>query len=114
MPFPKKFKKLLETSFNDIELPDYAWLTYAVCGCHKDSCGWGGWVIDSVFAKDGLKNSEGTKDKSLPIMDDLDCPICKKPLFRTEVNIRFVPSEDQKPVHGIPGVDYEVAPIEYE
>ncbi len=114
MSFPKKFKKLLETSYNDIDLPDYSWIVYAVCGCDEDSCGWKGWIIDGIFKKDGHQHPTGTMDKSLPIAENQNCPICGKQLFRTDVNIKFVPSKNQKPVHGDPNVDYEVKPIQYD
>ena len=56
----------------------------------------------------------GTGDKSLIIDDGQKCPNCGKGLFRTAASIRYTPSEDQTPVHGVPGEDYEVAPLEYE
>ncbi len=114
MPFPKKFKKLLETSLNDIDKPDYSWLTYAVCGCQEDACGWSGWVIEAVFKKTNNKHTTGTGDKSLSSLCNSVCPNCGKTLFLTEASIRFVPSKNQRPIHGIPGVDYEISPIEYE
>lgn len=39
MGFPKKFKHLLEIKLKDLEFPDYAWLSYAVCANYEDSCG---------------------------------------------------------------------------
>jgi len=51
MGFPRKFKALLETKLNDVESPDYLWLTYAVCAMSTDACGWGGWIVDGAFKK---------------------------------------------------------------
>lgn len=107
MAFPKKFKHLLELKKEGVELPDYAWLTYSVCACEKDSCGWGGWTIEAVFKKNS------TDDQKLSADDDQKCPECGKDLFRTNVSIKFEPSKDQAPKL-VSGVDYESVPIEYE
>ena len=101
MAFPRKFKNLLELTYEQVEQPSYVWLTYAVCGCGADSCGWQGWVVESAFVR-----REEDDDLLLPSDDHLDCPECRKPLFRTEVSYRFEPSRDQAhPL--VPGVDYE-------
>ena len=31
MAFPAKFRHLLELTADDLDMPDYLWLTYAVC-----------------------------------------------------------------------------------
>ena len=113
MPFPRKFQYLLDLRPADVELPDYAWLVYGVCGVEQDSCGWAGWVIEAVFQRDGRLHPTGTGDKLLSADDGLQCPKCGRDLFRTE-SVRMEPSADQKPPHGYPGIDYEVAPMEYE
>lgn len=114
MAFPRKFKKLLELELSDVEKPDYVWLTYAVCGGSADACGWAGWAIEAAFSFTSEHYPTGTGDKLLEALDDLTCPRCGKDLFRTAASIRFEPSEDQTPVHGLPGVDYDVVPREYE
>jgi hypothetical protein len=106
MAFPHKFKKLLESKDNDVDRPDYLWLVYAVCGCEEDSCGWQGWIIDGVF------KATCSNDTLLPSAATEDCPNCGKPLFRTEVELKFSPSEDQSGGL-IRNVDYEVGEIEY-
>ena len=108
MSFPRKFKSLLEVTHEQVEKPSYVWLNYAVCGCGSDSCGWQGWIVESAFV-----SREGDDDLLLPSDRHLNCPECRKPLFRTEVTCRFEPSEDQTPSL-IPGVDYEEPPMEYE
>jgi hypothetical protein len=108
MPFPRKFKSLLEIELEDVEVPDHAWIVYAVCGCYQGSCGWGGWILEAAI------KGEGAGRRILPSADPLWCPRCGKDLFRTEAALRMVPSDDQRPVHGYPGVDYEVAPVEFE
>jgi hypothetical protein len=105
MPYPKKFKKLLETKLSDIELPDYAWLTYAVCACDVDSCGWGGWIIEDLVNE--------KLEKHLDIDDRQICPQCGKELFRTDASLKLVVSKDQTP-NLIQGVDYEVLPMEFD
>src|SRR5271155_549210 len=38
--FPDKFRALLETTEADLLVPDRVWISFAVCACEKDSCGW--------------------------------------------------------------------------
>lgn len=115
MSLPAKYRNLLELTLKDVETPDYAWLTYAVCGLTDDSCGWGGWIIEGVFKKTGQRYATGTGDKSLPSGDDIQtCPCCGRKLFRTSASIRMTPSADQTPVHGEPGIDYEAIDTQYD
>lgn len=114
MPFPKKFRSLLETTIQDVEAPDYVWLTYAVCATEQDSCGWRGWMIEAAFKEIGELCATRTGDRVLNAMDDQVCPRCGDPLFRTEASLRMVASEDQARPEGRRGVDYEVDPIDYE
>ena len=106
MPFPLKFKDLIELTYDEVEKPTSIWINYAVCAYREDSCEWQGWVLDKAEA------IRGTVEKVLPSDDHLDCPRCGNPLFRTEVNYRFVLSQDQAPKL-IPEVDYEAAPVVY-
>jgi hypothetical protein len=115
MVYPAKFRTLLELELKDVEAPDYAWLTYAVCGTTEDACSWNGWMLEGAFKKNGKRYPTATGDKSLrTIGDDQGCPVCGRKLFRTGATLRFEPSADQKPIHGEPGVDYETSPMEYE
>jgi hypothetical protein len=59
MGFPRKFKELLEIDLSDVDRPDEAWLTYAVCATEKNSCGWGGWMLEDI------RNNADGKDSSL-------------------------------------------------
>jgi hypothetical protein len=113
MPFPSRFKPLLELTFADLTKPDYLWLTYSVCGCDHDSCGWHGWVLEAIFARSITVQPTGTGDALLPSSGD-SCPRCGRPLFRTAASVRFEPSAAQVPVHGEPHEDYDPAPMEYE
>lgn len=106
MPFPLKFKDLIELSADQVEKPSNVWLNYGVCAARDDSCGWQGWVIDRVESK------HGDVVTVLPSDEDLNCPRCGNPLFRTEANHKFELSRDQS-AKLIPDVDYEVAPIIY-
>jgi hypothetical protein len=107
MGFPRKFKPRLEVKKDNVSLPDEAWITYTVCGCEKNSCGWEGWVLESARRK------EGKKKKEQPIDDAWLCPACLKPLFRTGVSLRFTPSRNQTP-DLIPRVDYRVSKVRYK
>ena len=113
MPYPRKFKSLLESKLKDVEIPDYIWLTYAVCATEKDSCGWGGWIIEAAFKKSKNKHATSTGDKLLNAADKQICPQCGKELFRTAASVRYEPSKDQARSL-VQGFDYEVVPLEYE
>ena len=78
MPYPRKFKKLLEMELKDVKVPDYVWLTYAVCATERESCGWGGWIIEAAFER-----SRDVGANLLPAVDEHLCPRCGKKLFRT-------------------------------
>jgi hypothetical protein len=110
MALPRKFRHLIELELRDVEKPDYVWLTYAVCATEKDSCGWGGWMIEAAFKQTDGKHLTGTGDKVLSAAMDQVCPRCGKTTFRTAASIRMVPSEDQTQ----PETDGECLPIEYE
>jgi len=112
MAFPAKFRHLLELTADDLDMPDYLWLTYAVCAVTAEGCGWGGWMIDAVFHRDGQKHATGTGDRLLSAVDEQVCPRCGRETFRT-VDLRVEPSADQTPPLR-PGIDYEVLPTEYD
>ena len=102
MPFPKKFKKLLETCRGEVEEPKQVWLSYAVCGVVASACGWGGWILENVIGKSG----------NLPAYTEQICPLCGKPLFRTEVATKFQRAANQTP-RLVAGRDYKVIPPKY-
>lgn len=88
MPFYKKFKHLLDLELKDVEIPDYVILTYAVCACDKDACGWGGWMIEAAFKRMEQKNyPTSTGDKLVSSFDEQVCPNCGKGTFRTGASI---------------------------
>lgn len=109
MGYPIKFKELIETELKDIDQPDEAWLTYAVCATEKDSCGWGGWMLETIQKNTGEEGLSIT----LPAFCEQVCPCCGRGTFRTDATLKFVPSSDQTG-RLVPGVDYEVVPIEYD
>jgi hypothetical protein len=76
MAFPRKFKKRLELKPTDVVLANEVWVTYAVCGCDQDACGWEGWILESAAKKSRKKKQQ------LYVADD-NCPQCRKELFRT-------------------------------
>lgn len=85
----EKCKRLRELESKDVEMPDYAYLVYAVCACHKKACGWGGWVIDAAFKITEKKYPTDTGDKALPSKMNETCPVCGNELFRTGASIRL-------------------------
>jgi hypothetical protein len=106
MTFPLKFKPRLELKKAGVAVPGEAWITYAVCGCQKDSCGWEGWILECV------RRTKGKATEQLPIDSSQRCPNCRKPLFRTEVSYRFTRAAKQTP-DLIPHTDYRVAKMRY-
>lgn len=113
MAFPAKFRHLIERSADDVELPDYVWLAYAACAVTAEGCGWEGWMLETAFRRDGAKHPTSTGDRLLSAADEQACPRCGRETFRTEVAVRLEPSVDQSPPRRA-GIDYDVAPIEYE
>lgn len=114
MALPAKFRHLLELTAADVESPDYVLLTYAVCAVTKESCGWGGWMIEAAFKSDGKKHPTGTGDRLVSAADEQICPRCGGETFRTEVTLRFEPSLDQSWPRLRTGIDYDESPMEYE
>jgi|GEM_PF-1250154 len=110
MKFPRKFKNLLEIELKDVDLPDEAWLTYAVCVLKNDSCGWGGWILEAALKK----SSSDSSFSALSASDAQICPRCGLQTFRTGATLKFVQSSDQTAPSGVPDVDYEVTTIEYD
>ncbi len=113
MGIPRRFKSLIETELKDVDIPDYAYLTYAVCAIDKESCGWAGWMIEAVFKKTGKEYPTGTGDKLLPAMMDQVCPRCGKVTWRTMASIVVVPSNDQELRAGARR-DYDILEVEYD
>ena len=113
MTFPYKFKHLIEKGINDVDIPDYLYLVWGVCGTDENSCAWEGWMLEAVFKKSSDSHPTSTGDRLLKASDDLICPRCGKPIFRTSALIKMNPAEDQRPVL-IEGQDYVAVPIEYK
>jgi hypothetical protein len=89
MTFPAKYRALLELTARDVEEPDYAWLTYAVCGLTEAACGWHGWILAALFKRTEEQFPTGTGDKRLEGDYSEACPRCGGALFRTEMSVRF-------------------------
>jgi len=113
MPFPAKFRHLIERTAAEVESPDYVWLAYAVCAVTTEGCGWEGWMIEAAFRRDGAKHPTGTGDRLVNAANEQTCPRCGRETFRTEVALRLEPSTDQSPPSRL-GIDHEVAPTEFE
>ncbi len=107
MAFPSKFKDRLELTKKDVDIPRHSWLVYAVCGCEEDSCGWEGWILESVTKTD--------QDKEIRLNCDHHqiCPKCGKTMFRTNTQIKMEYSKDQSGLLG-PDIDYESEPMKYD
>jgi hypothetical protein len=112
MAFPAKFRQLIELTAADVEKPDYVYLSYAVCAVTKEGCGWGGWMIEAAFRRDGKNHPTGTGDRLLSAADEQICPRCGGETFMTEVDLCMEPVGETKRLRQ--GIDYEVVPIEYE
>ena len=91
-----KFAALADKKLEDVEVPDYVWLTYSVCVMGEHACGWEGWLIEGAFKKTVERFATGTGDKLLPAVDKQICPQCSRTLFRTEASIKLVPEVSGK------------------
>jgi hypothetical protein len=113
MPFPRKFKELLESSAT--ETPEHVYMVYAVCGTVPESCGWSGWALEEALRATGTPYFRGPGGRIIESDDYLHCPKCGHPLFRTADAVRFDRSA-QQPVpnpNWVEGIHYEVAEMEY-
>jgi hypothetical protein len=106
MSFPEKFRALVELREGQVTVPDYVWLSYAVCAVEEDSCGWRGWVIESAWKIVG----EDLKEIEVEADTEQGCPVCGKQAFRTGVEKQFRLNPDAGPKITYP---YETAPITF-
>ena len=114
MAFPRKFKELLETELDDVNVPDYLMLTYAVCGCFSDSCGWAGWIIEGALQKTKERYSTGTGGKLLPADYEQRCPKCGKSTFRTGASIVMEPTPNPSKYKSLLAMEFKSDPMTYE
>jgi hypothetical protein len=103
MPFPEKFRALIELTEGQVTVPDFVYLSYGVCAVEEDSCGWVGWIIEDTTKRTG--------DREVTVEADTEqrCPMCGKLVFRTEVLKRF----RLEPEWSRGEIDYEIAPITF-
>ena len=104
MSFPEKFRALIETREDQIIIPDYLWLSFAVCAVDDDSCGWTGWILESAW-----KSVEGREDE-VAADTGQRYPQCGKDLYRTAVEKQFRWNPHAGPKISYP---YETAPIRF-
>jgi hypothetical protein len=114
MPFPRKFRYLLEPDPAMVPKPDYVWLAHAVCATDTSACGWAGWITEGIFRKTSERFPTSTGDQLLDAPEHDSCPRCGHPLFRTGIDVRCEPSVDQSRPEGKAGTDYEPGALEYE
>ena len=103
MSFPEKFRALIETSERDVVIPDYVWLSYAVCAVEEESCGWRGWIIESAWKHEGADSPEVEVEADT----EQGCPVCGKQVYRTGVERQFLLNPDARSKIGYA---YETAP----
>lgn len=105
MPFPEKFRALIELREGQVTIPDYVWLSYALCALDEDSCGWGGWIIESAW-----KTINENREEEVKADTEQRCPVCGKQVFRTEVEKQFRFNPEAGPKIDYP---YETVPIKF-
>src|SRR5689334_22688402 len=96
MPFPQKFRGLIEIREDEVNIPDIVYLSYSVCAVGNESCGWGGWTIES--AKRVMDDAE---QEVFEADTGQKCPRCGRDLYRA-ITKQFRLNSDWEPV-----VDYE-------
>ena len=110
MAFPRKFKDLLELKPSDVRLPDAVLLTYAVCACVPEACGWGGWMIEAAFENASTGDDLPERTPTLPVGDLQRCPRCDRETYRTGVQRVYILSADQTLADGS---EIDLAPLEF-
>lgn len=106
MPFPEKFRKLIELREEEIVVPDYVWLSYAVCVVEEESCGWRGWIIESAWKLVG----ESLKEVDVEADTEQRCPICGRQVYRTGIEKQFRLNPDAGPKIGYA---YDTVPLTF-
>jgi hypothetical protein len=106
MSFPEKFRKLIELREEQVSVPDYVWLAYAVCAVEEESCGWRGWIIESAWKLVGPNLQEVEVEADA----EQGCPVCGRQVYRTEVEKQFRLNPDAGPKTGYA---YDTAPITF-
>ena len=84
-----KLKELEDISITDVQPPDSAFLTFAVCTDGVDACGWGSWLLEAAFAATGDPRFFRSGSFVVPAVTSQICPRCGKVLFRTLAQHRF-------------------------
>lgn len=81
----KMRKKLMDRTVDDVIVPDYVVLTFAVCATDPDACGWGGWLLEGAMRISAEKTGRlQNGDDSIPAVTLQICPNCRGELFRTD------------------------------
>ena len=106
MSFPEKFRGLIELSEDRVAVPDLLWLAYAVCAVEEKSCGWQGWILESVEQGNG-----GAHGKQINADTEQRCPVCNRQLYRTGVEKQFVLNPNAGPKLAY---SYDVVPPQFE
>jgi hypothetical protein len=108
MAFPRKFRALIETEEDQATTPDYVWLSFAVCATEEDSCGWGGWIIESAWKSQD--NDVQKVEVEVEADTEQRCPRCNKLLYRTGVEKQYQLNPDAGPKITFP---HETTPPEF-
>jgi hypothetical protein len=106
MPFPEKFRALIELRDGEVVVPDYVWLSYAVCAVEEESCGWRGWIIESAWKVVG----EDSKEVEVEADSEQCCPVCSKQVYRTGIEKQFRLNPNAGPKIGYA---YETVPVTF-
>src|SRR6185437_9408189 len=97
MAFPHKFRSLIETEEDQVAIPDYVWLSFAVCATEEASCGWGGWIIESAWKAHAHGNDEKKVEVEVEADTEQRCPRCNRLLYRTDVEKQYQLNPDAGP-----------------
>jgi hypothetical protein len=108
LPYPAKFRHLMQTAEFSATVPDVVRLAFALCCAEQDSCGWTGWIIEAAW--NGESDAEWAERKFVPTADNQRCPDCGKQTFRTGL-ARHYGLQSVQPVEAI---NHDVVPITFD
>jgi hypothetical protein len=89
MPFPRKFKHLIERDTTGLTAPEAVRIEFCACATETDSCGWQGWTLSALDPSpaETRRHEADTRQR---------CPRCDRPLFHIGPELKYYRSPEQE------------------